>query len=50
MDQGVDNDNGGVGRVRRSQGISNDDRGVSRGRGIENASEGLETTIEAERA
>ena len=45
--QGIDDDNGGVGRVRRSRGIRNDIRGIGRGRGIYDASEGLETTKEA---
>ena len=45
--QGIDNNNSGVGRVRRARGLSNDERGVGRGRGIYDASEGLETTAEA---
>ena len=42
-DQGIDDNNGGIGRVRRARGISNNNRGVSRGRGIHDASEVLET-------
>ena len=49
-DQCIENNNGGVGRVRQAFGISNDDRGVVRGRGIYYASEGLDTTTEAEEA
>ena len=44
--QDIDN-NGGVGRVRRSRVLSDDDRGVGRGRGIDNTSEGSETMTEA---
>ena len=47
QDQGIDNDNGAVDRVRRACGPSDDDRGVGRGRVIYDASEGLETTTEA---
>ena len=43
---GIDDDYGGVGRVRRAKVCSNDNGGVSRGRGIRNASEGSETTTE----
>ena len=46
-DQGIDNDYGRVGRVRQARGISNNDEGIGRGRGIYNASDGLETTAEA---
>ena len=46
-DQCIDDDDGGVGRVRRSRGLSNDDRGIRIGRGIRDASKGLETTTEA---
>ena len=46
-DQGIDNDDGGVGRVRWARRLSNDDGGVGRGRGIYDASEGSETTTEA---
>ena len=45
--QGIDDDSGGVGRVRRFRGLSDEDRDVGRGRGIYDASEGLETTMEA---
>ena len=43
----MDNNDGGVGRVRRAHGISNDNRGINRGRGIDDAYKGLETTTEA---
>ena len=43
-DQGIDNDDGGVGRVRRARGLSNDDGGVENGRGIYDVSKVLETT------
>ena len=43
----IDNGDGGIGRVRRSKGGSDNNRGVDRGRGICDASEGLETTAEA---
>ena len=46
-DQGIDNNNSGIGRVRRARGLSNDIGGVGRGRGIYNPYEGLETTAEA---
>ena len=46
-DQGVDDDDGGVGRVRRARVLSGDNGGVSRGRGIYGASKGSETTTEA---
>ena len=46
--QGIDNDNGGVGRVRRSHRLSDDNRGVGRGQGIRDASEESETAVEAE--
>ena len=42
--QGIDNDDVGVGRVRRARGISDNDRGVGRGKEIRDVSEGLETT------
>ena len=45
--QGIDSNGGGVGRGRRSRGISYDNGGVGGGRGIDNASEGSETTTEA---
>ena len=47
--QGVDNNNNIVDRVRRGRGISNDEGGVRRGIGIDDTSEGLETTAEAAR-
>ena len=45
--RGIDNDNGGVVRVRRASRLSNYNGGIGRGRGIRNASEGPETTTEA---
>ena len=45
--QGIDNDDGGVGRVRRARGLNDDDRGIGIGHGIRDASEGLETATEA---
>ena len=47
--QGIGDDNDvGVGRGRQARGLSGDDEGgVVRGRGIDDASEGLETTTEA---
>ena len=50
QDQGIDNDDDGGGRVRRADRISDDNGGVGRGRGIYDASRGLETTTEAVRA
>ena len=47
--QGIDEDNGGVGRLRLARRLSDDDRSVGRGRVIDNASEGSETTAEAAR-
>ena len=47
--QVIDDNGSGVGRLRRARGISNDDRIVGRGRGIYDASEGLETMTEAAR-
>ena len=48
-DQGIDdNDGSGGGRVRRDRGLSDNDGGVGRGQGISDASEGSETTTEAE--
>ena len=44
-DQGIDENNSGFGIARRAGGLSNSDGGV--GRGIRDASEGLETTMEA---
>ena len=46
-DKGIDNNDGGVGRVGRTCGLSNSDGGFSRGQGIDDASEGLERTVEA---
>ena len=46
-DQGIDDGNGSVGRVRRARGISDDGVGVNRGRGIYDVSEGSKTTTEA---
>ena len=48
--QGIDNEGGGVVRVRQARGLSDDDRCVGRGQGIDNASEVLEKTTEAARA
>ena len=47
--QGIDKNNGGGVRLRRACVLINDYGGVSRGKGIYDASEGLETTIEAAR-
>ena len=47
--RGIDDDDSGVGRVRRARGLSNNDGGVGRGRGIDDASEVLETTTEMSR-
>ena len=47
---GIDNDNNGVGRVRRARGISNDNGGVGKVQGIDDASEESETTTEAAEA
>ena len=49
QDQGIDYDNGSVGRVRRAHIISNDDGGVGRRQVIDSASKGLDTTTAAER-
>ena len=46
-DQGIDDNNGGVGRVRWDRGLSDNDGGFVRGRVIRNASEVSETTREA---
>ena len=48
-DQGIDDDGGGVARVRWAHEISDKDGGVGRGQGIDDASEGSETTTEASR-
>ena len=45
--QGIDNDKGGVGGGRWARGLSDNDRGVGGGRGIDDAYEGLKTTMEA---
>ena len=47
--QGIDDDDGVVERVRQAHGLINNNGGVGRGRGIDNASDGLETTAEASR-
>ena len=47
QDQGIDNDDGGVIRVRWACGLSENNRGLGRGQGIYDASKGLETTAEA---
>ena len=47
--QGIDDNNGGVVRVRQAHRLSDNNGGVGRGRGIYDASEGLETTMEATR-
>ena len=49
QDQGIGNNDGGVARVRRALRLINNGGGVRRGQGIDNASEGSETTIETER-
>ena len=46
-DQGIDDYDGGVGRVRLARGISDNNGGVRRGHGIYYVSEGSETTAEA---
>ena len=48
--QGIDDNNSGVGRRRRYRGLSNDNGSVGGGRGIDDAYEGSETTMEAEGA
>ena len=45
--QVIDDNNGGIVRVRRACGLSSNNGGVGRGQGIYNASEGSETTMEA---
>ena len=45
--EGIDDNGGGVGRVRWAKLISNYDGGVDRGQGIGDAFKGLETTPEA---
>ena len=49
QEQGIDDDDGVVDRVRRACGLSDADRGVIRGQGIDDASEESETTTEASR-
>ena len=44
--QGIDDNNGGVGRVRWAHGLSDDDVGVRRERGIYDGYEGLDTMAE----
>ena len=46
--QEIDNDDGDVGKGRRTRGLSDRNRGVGGGRGIDDASKGLETTTEAD--
>ena len=43
----IENDDGGVGRVRQAKGLSDNDVGIRRRRGIRDASEGSETMAEA---
>ena len=45
--QGIDDNDGGLVRGRRARGPSNYNRCISGGRGIYNASEGLDTNTEA---
>ena len=47
--QGIDNDDGGVRRVRQDRGLSDNDGNIVIGQGTDDASEGLETTPEAAR-
>ena len=47
--QGIDNKNGGIGKVRWDHGISDDDEGVGRGQILDDVSEGLEITTEVAR-
>ena len=46
-DQGIDDNDGVVARVRRSCGLNDYSGGVGKGRGIDDASEGFETMTEA---
>ena len=46
--QGIDDNDGGVGGGKQARGLSDNDGGVSKGIGIYDASEGSETTTEAE--
>ena len=45
--EGIDDNNGDVGRLRLAKGLIKYDVGVGRGQGIRDASEGSETTNEA---
>ena len=45
--QGIDNNDGDVGRVRWARGISDNDGDFGRGQGIHDASKGSETTTKA---
>ena len=45
--QGIEDSDGGIGRIRLARGLNDDSGGVGGGRGIDNVSEGLETTTEA---
>ena len=45
-DQVIDDDDGVVDRVLWAHGLSDNDGGVGRGQGIDDASDGLETTTE----
>ena len=47
--QGIDNNDGGVGKERRVRGLYDNDRGVGRGRGIDDASKVSDTTTEVDR-
>ena len=47
QDQGIENDNVGVGRLRRARRLSDDNGCIVRGRVIRAASEGSEKTMEA---
>ena len=46
-DKGIDNNDDGIGRVQQTRRLIDNNRCVSIGRGIDDASEGLETTAEA---
>ena len=46
-DQGIDDNDGVVDRVRQARGLSDDGGDVGRGGGIYDVSEGLETSTEA---
>ena len=47
--RGIDDNDDGVCGRRRAQGLSNNNGGVSGGQGIDDASDGSETTMDAER-